>query len=145
LGSRTFKNEYIKQTFKTYSDEIKEIEKPELTFDNKSFHIYGVNGTLKVFFLKGILYPQLISSYTTDRRKSEKELDSLTVSQKYFYELTRGANLTITNLEELKYLSNSPKIRRLRFWLGRSNSANLQVYLFELTDETADKNTELKE
>lgn len=98
-----------------------------------------------MFFLKGILYPQLISSYTTDRRKSEKELDSLTVSQKYFYELTRGANLTITNLEELKYLSNSPKIRRLRFWLGRSNSANLQVYLFELTDETADKNTELKE
>jgi hypothetical protein len=140
-----FKNEYLKQTFKTYSDEIKEKEKTELIFDNKSFHIYGVNDTLRVIFQKGILYPQLISGYTTDQRKSEKELDSLTVAQKYFYELTRGDNLTITNLEELKYLSNSPKIRRFRFWLSRPNSANPQVYLFELTNETADENTELKE
>jgi hypothetical protein len=140
-----FKNEYIKQTFKTYSDEIKEIEKTELIFDNKSFHIYGVNDTLKLIFQKGIVYPQLISGYTTDQHKSEKELDSLTVSQKYFYELTRGDNLTITNLEELKYLSDSPKIKRFRFWLGRPNSANPQVYLFELTEENADKNTELNE
>ena len=140
-----FKKEYTKQSFKIYSNEIKEIEKTEWIFDNKSFHIYGVNDTLKVIFEKGILYPQLISGYTTEERKSKKELDSLTVSQKYFYELRRGDNLTITNLEELKYLSDSPKNKRFRFWLGRPNSANPQVYLIELTNESANENTELKE
>jgi hypothetical protein len=140
-----FKKEYIKKSFEIYSDEIKETGKTELIFDNKSFHIYGVNDTLKGIFQKGILYPQLLSGYTTEKRKSKKELDSLTISGNYFYELTRGDNLTITNLEELKYLSNSPKIKRFRFWLSRPNSANPQVYLFELTNANADKNTKLSE
>ncbi|QNK78262.1 hypothetical protein H7F37_04110 [Winogradskyella sp. PAMC22761] len=140
-----FKKEYKNQSYEIYSNEIKEIDGTELIYDNKSFNIYGVNDTLEMIFKKGTLYPQLISGYTTEERKSEKELDSLSVSERYFYELSRGDNLSITNLEELKFLSDSPKIKRFRFWLGRPKSANPQVYLFELTNENADENTELKE
>jgi len=106
--------------------------------------MYGVNDILKMILKKGILYPQLISGFTTEKRTSEKELDSLSVSERYFYELSRGDNLTISNLEELKFLSDSPKIKRFRFWLIRPKSANPEVYLFELTNENADKNTKLK-
>ena len=140
-----FKKEYKKLSYKQYSNEIKEKEETEFIYDNKSFHIYGINDTLKLIFRKGILYPQLISGFTNEKRKSEKELDSLSASERYFYELSRGDNLTITNLEELNFLSDSPKTKRFRFWLNRPKSANPEVYLFELTNETADKNTELKE
>jgi hypothetical protein len=140
-----FKKEYKKLSYEQYRNEIKEKEGTEFIYDNKSFNIYGVNDTLKLIFRKGILYPQLISGFTIEKRKSEKELDSLSVSERYFYELSRGDNLTITNLEELNFLSKSPKIKRFRFWLGRPKSANPQVYIFELTNETADKNTTLEE
>jgi hypothetical protein len=140
-----FKKEYKKLSYETYHNEIIEKEGTEFIYDNKSFNIYEVNETLKLIFKKGIIYPQLISGFTTEKRKSEKELDSLSATQKYFYEMSRGDNLTITNLEELNFLSDSPKIKRFRFWLGRPKSANPQVYIFELTNETADKNTELKD
>ncbi|MGK0307483.1 MAG: hypothetical protein ACI8RP_000435 [Urechidicola sp.] len=140
-----FKKEYKKLSYETYHNEIIEKEGIEFIYDNKSFNIYEVNETLKLIFKKGIIYPQLISGFTTEKRKSEKELDSLSATQKYFYEMSRGDNLTITNLEELNFLSDSPKIKRFRFWLGRPKSANPQVYIFELTNETADKNTELKD
>ncbi len=140
-----FKKEYKKLSYETYRNEIVEKEGTEFIYDNKSFNIYGVNEALKLIFKKGILYPQLISGFTTEKRKSEKELDSLSATQRYFYEMSRGDNLTITNLEELHFLSDSPKIKRFRFWLGRPKSANPQVYIFELTNETADKKTELKD
>ncbi|WP_298895110.1 hypothetical protein [uncultured Psychroserpens sp.] len=140
-----FKKEYKKLSYELYQNEIKEKVGTEFIYGNKSFNIYGVNETLKLIFKKGILYPQLISGFTTEKRKSEKELDSLSPTERYFYEMNRGDNLTITNLEELNFLSDSPKIKRFRFWLGRPKSANPQVYIFELSNETADKNTELKD
>ena len=140
-----FKKEYKKLSYEQYSNEIKENDGTEFVYDNKSFNIYGVNETLKPIFREGILYPQLISGFTTEKRKSEKELDSLSVSERYFYELNRGDNLTISNLEELNFLSTTSKVKRFRFWLSRPKSANPQVYVFELTNEMADKNTELKE
>ncbi|MDN3494266.1 hypothetical protein [Winogradskyella bathintestinalis] len=140
-----FKKEYKEQSYELYLNEIKEKDGTEFIYDNKSFSIYGIDEPLKLLFKKGILYPQLISGFTTENRKTEKELDSLSVSERYFYELSRGYNLTIMNLEELDFLSNSPKIKRFRFWLGRPKSVNPQVYIFELTNENADKNTNLKE
>ena len=140
-----FKKEYKKQSYELYLNEIKEKDGTEFIYDNKSLSIYGIDEPLKLLFKKGILYPQLISGFTTQNRKTEKELDSLSVSERYFYELSRGDNLTITNLEELDFLSNSPKTKRFRFWLGRPKSVNPQIYIFELTNENADKNTKLKE
>lgn len=140
-----FKKEYKKFPYEIYSGEIKEFDETKFIYKNKSFQIYDINESLKIIFSKGILYPQLISGFTTEPRKSDKELDSLTNSERYFYDLSRGDNLIITELEEIQFLSNSPKIKRFRFWLNRPNSANPQVYLFELIIEKANKNTDLKE
>lgn len=140
-----FKKEYKKFPYEIYSGEIKELDGTNFIYENKSFEIYDINESLKIIFSKGILYPQLISGFSTEPRKSDKELDSLTNSELYFYELSRGDNLIITDLEEMKFLSNSPKIKRFRFWLNNPNSVNPQVYLFELTNEKASKETDLKD
>jgi len=148
-----FKRKYEKHCYETYSNEIKEIfsneveevDETKLIYDDKSFNIYDINGTLKLIFNTGILYPQLISGFTSEPRKSNKELELLSISERAFYELSRGDNLSIMNLEELEFMSGSPKIKRFRFWLWWPKSANPRVYLFELTNENADKNTDLKE
>lgn len=148
-----FKTKYEKQFYEKFSNditetainEIEEIDEIQLFYDNKSFKIYGIDKSLKLIFKKGLLYPQLFSGFSTEPRKSEKELDSLSVSERVFYEMSRGDNLTISNLEELEFLSDSPKVKRFRFWLMFPKTVNPRVYLFELTNENADKNTELKE
>ncbi|RMB59470.1 hypothetical protein EAX61_07750 [Dokdonia sinensis] len=150
---RFLKSHYEKQHFNKYAGDIKvnaineveEIDEVQLFYDNKSFKLSGVSETLKLIFEKGILYPQLISGFTTEPRKTDEELDSLSISEKVFYEMSRGDNLGIMNLEELEFLSDSPKIKRFQFWLWFPKTANPRVYLFELTNEEATDNTELNE
>jgi hypothetical protein len=139
-----FKKEYKKTTYKVYTEKIERIDISKFTYDNKSFNVSVANKAIELIFTKGVLYPQLISGYTTEPRKSDKELDSLSNTERYFYELKRGDNLTITDLEELTFLSGSPKVKRFRFWLSGPKSANPQVYLFELTNEKATEKTTLK-
>lgn len=139
-----FKKEYKKTTYKVYSGKIVKTDTSKFTYDNKFFKVGYANKSLELIFTKGILYPQLISGYTTEPRKSEKELDSLSKTERYFYEMSRGDQLYISNLKELPFLSNSPKVKRFRFWLSRPKSANPQVFLFELTNEKATNDTDLK-
>ncbi|TXK48705.1 hypothetical protein FVR03_07530 [Pontibacter qinzhouensis] len=138
-----FKKEYKKQSHKIYTAEVIKIGENTLAYDDKTFDIYGVNDTLKLIFESGIIYPQLISGYSKEPRKSQQELNLLSVSERYFYEVSRGDNATITNLEELLFLSSTPKVKRFRFWLSLPKSANPNVYLFELTNNNATKQTDL--
>jgi len=144
-AQEAFKNDYKKLKYDKYSGEIENIDNEKFIYDNKNFNVYGVNDTLIRIFSKGILYPQLISGYNSAPRKTKQEFDTLTTSDRLIYEYVRSDNLTITNLEELTFLSNSPKVKRFRLWIQRPKSANPQVYLFELTNGNADKKTDLKE
>ena len=114
-----FQRIYEKQSYSIYSKEIKEttideidwVDETKIIYDDKSFKIYEKNKILKLILKKGILYPQLFSGFSTEPRKPDNELDSLSVSDRAFYEMSRGDNLTISNLEELEFLSDSPKIK----------------------------------
>lgn len=144
-AQEVFKNDYKKLKYDKYSGKIENIDNEKFIYNNKNFTLYGVNDTLVKIFSKGILYPQLISGYNSEPRKTKQELDTLSTSARFIYEYLRSDNLTITNLEELKFLSNTPKVKRFRIWLRRPKSANPQVYLFELTNKNADSKTHLKE
>lgn len=140
-----FKNEYKKLTYAIYDGPIIEKAATEFIYDHKTFRVLGVNDTLKLIYTKGILYPQLINGYTSVAHKTNKKLDSLTVIQRYFYELNRGDDLRVSNLEELKFLSDSLTIKRFRFWLFAQKDSNPKVYFFELTNEKAKETTSLKD
>jgi len=74
----------------------------------------------KLIFEKGLLYPEILNLDTME----------------------------MCCLEELPFLSNDPQIKRFRFWMhqkiGNVYSANPSVYLFELTNETANEETDWK-
>lgn len=140
-----FKKDYKKTLYKVYPSKIESLNETEFSYGNKTFKVYDVNETFKIIFSKGLLYPQLISGFTNKPRKSDKELDSLTSSEQFYYELNSGYSFTIMNLNELSFLSNSPKVKRFEFWLFRPAFANPTAYLFELTNKKANKSTSLKE
>jgi len=99
---------------------------------------------LKSIFTLGIFYPQIITGDSVYKKKSEDELSKMTITQKVFYNMTKNDTLFIGELEELKFLSKDPTIKRFRFWEYRKGFANPVVYFFELTNSSADKTTSLE-
>ncbi len=109
-----FKKEYKK---KYYSKFIGEIEKSDnkIKFGKVQYvELFDTNSDYSLIFEKGLFYPDILS----------------------------GISLRIGSLEELEFLSDNPKVKRFWFWLYRPNMANPQVYLFELTNDKADKKTD---
>jgi hypothetical protein len=52
--------------------------------------------------------------------------------------------LTISNLEELPFLSTSAEQKRFRFWLFRQGRANPTVCFIELINKKATSTTDIK-
>jgi hypothetical protein len=73
-------------------------------------------------------------------------VDSLTDVQKIFKNPFQTDTLYIYpgSIEELKFLEISPRVKRFRFWLRLNGIANPFVYLFELTNENATKQTDIE-
>jgi len=93
-------------------------------------------------FLEGFFYPQLIiGNKENSKILSIDELNKMTSEEQVFYNMSKNALLNISNLEELRFLKTSPKIKRFRFWSFRPGFANPQVYYFELTNEAANEKT----
>ncbi|MFY7729597.1 MAG: hypothetical protein ACOVRN_08775 [Flavobacterium sp.] len=118
LAWRLFQKEYKPESYKRFFGEISNLKN---TFFFGKISTLTCNDSyepgLQEIFLRGIFYPKLLNKY----------------------------NLNITHLEELKFLSTSPKIKRFRFWLQMDNTANPQVFFFELQNENATLGTSLKE
>jgi hypothetical protein len=109
-----FKNEYVAKTYSKFIGKIKAGKKNQIKFgDLKSISIYETDTKYYSILKNGLFHPDLLNAFS----------------------------LSINGLEELEFLSNSPRVKRFRFWLYRPNMANPQVYLFELRNEKATKKT----
>jgi hypothetical protein len=109
-----FKKEYKRKLYPKYIGEIKTTDS-KIHFGADQFIEFGdSNSKYQLILEKGLFYPGILDATT----------------------------LTIGNLEELKFLSSNPKVKRFRFWLYYEDLANPQVFLFELTNDKADKTTE---
>ena len=110
-----FKKEYVAKNYSKYFGEIKVEDNNQIRFgDVQSIFISGTDTKYYSVLTNGLFHPDLLNALS----------------------------LNITDLEELEFLSNSPKVKRFRFWLFRPNMANPQVYLFELRNEKANEKTE---
>ncbi len=89
--------------------------------------------------MNGIFYPNLIVGNSVAVIKTKQQLDSLSDSQKVFYNMSRTDRLRISDFEELKSLSKSPKKKRFKFYLYRFGIMNPTIYYIELTNEKATK------
>ena len=57
--------------------------------------------------------------------------------------MSRNDSLTISEFEELKFLTKSYTQKRFRFWLFRKGTANPTVCFIELTNDKASSKTDL--
>ena len=114
LAQELFKKEYKPYEYSKFIGEIEKDNKNRIRFEKfQSINLNEIDSTHELIFTNGLLYPNLFNKLS----------------------------LNISNLEELQFLSNSPKIKRFRFWLFSKNVANPTVYIFELQNNNATMET----
>ena len=106
---RYFTDEYEYKKSDRYNGKIHSDEGIIYFGDISSVRCESCSVEIKEIFLKGVFYPKLI------------EMSSIRIS----------------NLEELKFLSNSFTKKRYRFWIWYENMLNPEVYLFEVENKKA--------
>ena len=112
-AKQVFAKEYTKSEYPKFVGEIKIVSDSKIQFNEIQYaELWNSKPEYKLIFENGLLYPEILGF----------------------------DNLQIRSLEELTFLSNSPTVKRFRFLLF-SLAMNPDVYLFELTNETANKNT----
>ena len=117
----------------------------EIQFGNKTL-IIDCSSKFLPIFTEGIFYPQLVIGNAENKKKINKvEFGKLNINEQVFYKINRNDLFNISELEELQFLSNDSEIKRFRFWSFHLGMANPQVYYFELTNESATKNTSLED
>jgi len=118
-----FKNQYSKETYSRFTSEITEINKTQFKFSAKILNVLNTSEELKSIFKIGIFYPSLIGGALSTISSSD--------------------TLTISNFEEVKFLSVDSTCKRFRFWLFRPGIANPQVYFIELTNINVTKSIDI--
>jgi len=140
-----FRKEYVKQSFTKFTGKISVVDKNTLTFDNKTLIIWAFQPELLEIFTEGIFYPQILIGNEENRPvKTPEELAKLSDQERLSYKMLRNDSLKISDFEEVKFLSKSPKVKRFRFLNFTSGFANPIVYFIELTNENANEMTDLK-
>ena len=141
-AEQIFEKEYTKTHFDKFKGDIV-INGDGFIYGDKTFVLTNTPKELKTIFSNGIFYPNIITGDTKSVVKSQAELDTLSTVQKVFYNMARTDSLTISGLEELKFLTKSYTQKRFRFWLFRKGAANPTVCFIELTNDKANSKTEL--
>jgi hypothetical protein len=132
-AKKFFEENYKKQTYKRFKGKIKKIGST-FEFGSRGFNlIYSTDG-IEILLEQGILYPQIIGGEWV-------EPDSTDI---LYQEYLKYKNIGISSFEELKNFTNSPKIKRFWFWTSSGDEMNPDVYLMELTNESATRLTSLK-
>ncbi|SFB29206.1 hypothetical protein SAMN05660845_2443 [Flavobacterium swingsii] len=143
-AEQLFKKEYKKQDFEKFKGKIEILNNNQIKFDNKILNIHCPKIYLPIFST-GIFFPQIIIGNTENNKVlTDEDVAKLNPEERFRYNLNRNDSFSISELEELIFLSNSPKIKRFRFWSFRHGFANPQVYFFELINEKADNKTSIE-
>ena len=144
-AEQVFEKQYQKQKFPKYKGKIIVLSNQKIKFENKTLELNIFDYYLPIF-KNGIFYPQLILGNTDNNRiLTENELEKATDEERIFNQIGRNDLFRISNLEELTFLNKDPKIKRFRFWSYTPGMVNPTVYYFEITNEKANKDSNLQE
>ncbi|RKD86388.1 hypothetical protein [Mangrovibacterium diazotrophicum] len=144
-AKENFKENYQTQLYPRFTGKIIKLDSNSYKFDEKTLIIDNPSDELKYLLENGIFYPGIITGNIDTVTKTKQELDSLSESQRLFYNMSRTDSLRISDFEELKSIEKSPKQRRFKFYLFRLGFMNPQICFIELTNEKAKKDFSLGE
>jgi hypothetical protein len=133
-----FDSAYVKNTIPRYKNSIEVLNNNNFKFNDKVLTIWNTNLNLYGIFSEGILYPQLfVGTEKTIPKKTKEEILSMSDIERINYRMNQNDSVKISDLEELKFLSKSHKIKRFRFWYYVPGFNNPQVYFIELINKKA--------
>ncbi|MVN23551.1 hypothetical protein GO621_18685 [Mucilaginibacter sp. HMF7410] len=141
-AEQLFEKEYSVKHFDKFKGVIL-VNGNNFNYDDQTLQIVNTAKELNGIFSKGLFYPAVITGDIKTVVKSKQELDTLSAGQKLSYYFTRADSLTISNLEELKFLTKNYTQKRFRFWLFKKGFTNPTVCFIELTNHNATSKTDL--
>jgi hypothetical protein len=141
-AEQLFEKEYSKKFFEKFKGDIL-VTGNNFTYGDQTLIVVNTATELNRIFSTGLFFPSIITGNRKTIVKSKQELDTLPIAQQVFYDLTRTDSLTISDVEELNFLTKTNTVKRFRFWLFRKGSANPTVCFFELTNKKANDKTDL--
>lgn len=144
-AKENFRQNHQIQLYPKFTGNIAKLDSNSYKFDEKTLTIDNPSDELKYLLENGIFYPGIITGNSDTVTKTKQELDSLSESQRLFYNMSRTDSLRISDFEELKSIEKSPKQRRFKFYLYRLGVMNPQICFVELTNENAKKDFSLGE
>ena len=108
------------------------VSKDTIKFDSSFIIIHDIDIETKRIFELGLLFPDLIYGAST-------------MGDKFEFKRTFSADtLSISNVKELHFPDQRPETKSFSFLLWQRNMANPSLYLFELTNKTANPKTTRK-
>ena len=112
--------------------ELPVVSKDTIKFGSSCIIIYDTDLEIKKLFELGLVFPDLIYGASTR-------------GDKYEFKATFGTDtLSISNVKELHFPNQRPDTKSFSFLLWRKNMANPSLYLFELTNKTANPKTPIR-
>lgn len=116
-GRELFENNYTKQNFKRYQGRLF-IGKDVFRYGDHILEVKDTPEELKEIFKLGIIYNAIIGDSMSTVAEAVAKAPLINKSNPIYF-LLRIDTLLISDLQELKGLSSSPKIKRFKFLLWR--------------------------
>ncbi|NIG55542.1 hypothetical protein [Chitinophaga sp. Cy-1792] len=121
-----------KMKYEKYNGVVKKVNATTYKYGSQVINVSGTEAIKQLFSL-GFIYPSLIASPSDHIASSPNKEHSLN-------DTFRADTFYVGNFEELKFLEESPKMKRFTCWVQwKGGLANPLVFLFELESESADK------
>lgn len=143
LAKQIFAERYKRKNFKVFKDVV-QIDSNTFKYGGLVLRI-NVPKEMKQIFAKGILYPQIIHEYYLNEQKVRVQIiDSATeISTLPSKSKINPDFMSISFIEEMKFIENTPAQKRLKFWVVRKGLLNPIEYYVELSNHKATTNTSL--
>lgn len=137
-----FEKQYEIQSFERYKGTITLINRNTIKYNESIITAGFIQEEYRIIFEKGILYPAIFAGYNDGRILELSQVPD-SVRSKPLYSFSRNDSLYVGIMENLTFLNPSDKVMRFKLYLSRPGLMNPSMYVFELTNDTATKTTDL--
>ena len=135
-----FKRQYKKQEFEAFNGKVEKIDESTFRYGNKVLNVDTEDMSLMTIFSKGIFHPDIIGGKNTIKGLTRSQLDTMSIQNQIFHNLSRNDSIRIGAVEELEQLNPNSKTKRFVFWLYQEGMANPTECYFELYNDRGTKN-----
>ncbi len=145
LAKSVFKKEYKRQQFAPFNGKVETIDESTFRYGEKVLSVEAEDKSVMTIFSRGIFHPDIIGGKETIKALTKTQLDTMSIENQLFYNLSRNDSIRIAEVEELRQLNPNFKTKRFVFWLYSRGMANPTECYFELYNSGGTKKMTMEE